>query len=68
MGYKINNNNLFNFMGRKRKKNCDREIQHGGLNAPDIESIFVGLKSYWVERKSADKDKEHQAFLHETSI
>ena len=39
-----------------------REIKHGGLNTPDIESIFMTLKSKWIERICAAEDNAHWPF------
>ena len=48
------NINLFNFILDSKEKNIKltigiREIKHGGLNGPDIESVFMTLTSKWVE-------------------
>ena len=60
------NKNLLNFICDSKEKikrtTVIREIKDGGLNAPDIESKFMTLKSKWVERICAAEDNEHWTF------
>ena len=60
------NKSLFNFIWDSKEKvkrtTVIREIKHGGLNAPDIESIFMTLKSKWIERICAAEDNAHWPF------
>ena len=56
------NKNLFNLIWNSKKikqTTVIREIKHGGLNAPVFKSIFMTLKSKWVEKICAAEDNAH---------
>ena len=66
------NQNFFNLIWDSKEKikrtTVIREIKHGGLNTPDIESIFMTLKSKWIERICAAEDNAHWPFYIENTL